>query len=93
MPPIDFQMVNDSNLIITTFRLSFIVCSGVHACGPPAGVTLPPGFQLGKKYFWARSKTVGIDVALHTEFIFDIIFARGRINRSSENAFFYKDVS
>ena len=45
----------------------------------PAGVTLPPGFQLGKKYFGVGSKTVGIDVTLHAEFIFDIIFARGRV--------------
>ena len=37
-----------------------------------AGVTLPQGFHLVKNYFEMGSESVGIDVVLHAEFIFDI---------------------
>ena len=43
-----------------------------------------PGFSVGQEIFWGRvierwAKTMGIDVILHAEFIFDIIFDRGRV--------------
>ena len=66
-------------IIITTFRLSFIMYLGnTRTAGRPCVVcnALWGGFWITEKYFWDELKNAYIDVILHVGFTFDIIFAR-----------------
>ena len=78
--------------IVTTFRLSIIVCWGYLEYGRPSVVPLLEDRQEAQILFKMKSKNAGIDVILHVEFDFGIIFNRYCLCIDHPKIIFYNGV-